>query len=201
MDQTETQTQTETQAPDFTAEWEQIRNDLENEALGALRIGQTLIKIRDALKPLGRWLPALSEHGMSQPQASRYIRYAELPEADRERRQRFKGFSLSEAIGERRTKKAAENSGTDQAADYSSTNSHEISDEERADWFDEIERRLTRAVKIVNAGKEALAGEPEPQFADDDARWQHKVHETAEDVLAIIDAHLRKELQRRFPCR
>ena len=61
------------EAPDFTEEWAQIRQDLEGEAAGALRIGQNLIKIRDRLKPLGLWLTALTEHGMSQPQASRYI--------------------------------------------------------------------------------------------------------------------------------
>src|SRR2546425_8265425 len=116
---------TPAEVPDFTAAWAQIREDLEDQAAGAFRIGQNLIKIRDRLKPLGLWPAALKEHGMSQPQASRYIRFAEMPERDREGYQRAVGFSLSEAVGERRRKKdaaAGEISDDGRGSDYSLTN-------------------------------------------------------------------------------
>jgi hypothetical protein len=187
---------------EFASEWQEITSLIGREAEGALRIGQLLIAIRDELKPRGLWLAALREHGMSQPQASRYIRYAELPESDRMLWQRVNGFSLSAAVGEHRTKKdATEESGTGQAPNYSSTNSPEIPADELADRLEEIDQRLKLAVEMVSKGEEALAGEPQPEYAADDARWKLKLSEIAEDVCTVISAHLMKELERRVPCR
>jgi hypothetical protein len=204
MDQQETQTETQTAAPDFTAEWRQIREDLESEAAGALRIGQNLIKIRDALKPLGLWLAALREHRMSQEQAWRYTTFAEMPEAEREPYMRLEGpFSLTKAIEGRSNKRSKKPAGP--APDYSSTNTPEIPDDERADWLAEIDQRVKLAVKMVSRGEEVLMGDPQPEYAADDARWTQKVSDVAEAVLTVIEAHeaqqLRKELERQFPCR
>lgn len=191
----------EVAGPDFTAEWSQIREDLTNEAEGALRIGLNLIRIRDALKPLGLWLAELQKHGMSQPQASRYIRYAQLPERDRAAFQRTRGFSLSEAIGESRRKKRA----TSEADHYSSTNSPAgeapIPEDELVDRLAEVEQRVKLAITIVEAGEQALAkvGEPQPEeFADDRGRWQAKLSEVADAVLAVIHEHLEEELRKRL---
>jgi hypothetical protein len=189
------------EAPDFTAEWAQIRADLENVAAGWLRIGLNLMKIRDALKPRGRWLPALREHGMSQPQASRYIRFAEkfakMPEDERAIFLRAKGLSLSEAVGE----------GREEPSDYSPTNSRNFEDEveipadELEDRRAEVERQKNLAHKIVDAGVKALKGEPTPEYADDDARWASVLDEVAADVLAVLFAHLPAELKKRLlPC-
>lgn len=145
----------EAAAPDFSAEWAQIRRDLEGEAEGALRIGRNLIKIRDALKPLHLWLAALREHGMSQPQASRYIRFAGLPERDREIYQRDTGFSLSRAIGERRGKRGA--GGEAGAAPEGEA---EIPEGERAERLAEIDRQLKLGIRMVQAGEAALGAEP-----------------------------------------
>lgn len=186
--------------PDFTAEWRQIRTDLENEAAGALHIGQNLIKIRDALKPLGQWLTALREHGMSQEQAWRYTTFAEMPEAEREPYMRLEGpFSLTKAIEGRSKKRSKKPAGP--APDYSSTNNPEIPADEVADRLAEIDQRLKLAVEMVGRGEEALAGEPQPEYADDDARWKRKLSEIAEDVVVVVSAHLKNELERRFPCR
>ncbi len=190
-------------APDFTAEWAQIRADLGDEAAGALRIGRNLIKIRDALKPLNLWIKALRENYMSPSQASRYIRFAELPERDREIFLRADGpFSLSDAVGERRRERRA------RASDFSPEKSPEIEAEveidadELADHRAEIDRRMKIAVDIVEAGVGALAGEPgPPEYAAADARWENKLREVADDVLAVIGDNLESELRERlFPC-
>jgi hypothetical protein len=182
---------------DFAAEWTLIREDLEREAAGALRIGQNLIKIRDALKPLGLWLAALREHGMSQPQASRYIRYAEMPERDREVYQRVVGFSLSDAVGEGKL--------GGRASEYSSTNSQnaeagiEVPADEIADRRAEIDRQLKLAVEMVDAGERVLAAGPQPpEYADDTARWASKLREVADAVLAVISERLETELTKRL---
>ncbi len=199
--------------PDFTAEWRQIREDLENQAAGALRIGQNLIKIRDALKPLGAWLATMRANGMSQPQASRYIRYAQLPERDRAIYQRVRGFSLSEAIGERRRKRkapgeAGEVSGGGRAADYSRANSRRraaeggregIPADELDDRRAEIDRRFTVAIKMIDAGKAALADGPKPpEYAGDPARWLSELRETADDMRAVINEGLEAALKKRL---
>jgi hypothetical protein len=179
--------------PHFTAEWAQIQTDLRNEALGARRIGENLIKIRDALKPLGLWLAALRGHGMSQPQASRYIRYAQLPERDRDAFQRVKGFSLTEAIGERRRTAVATVSQADRPMDV------EVPADELADRRAEIDRRFKLGLAMVKAGEAALAGESHPpEFAEDAQRWRNKLGEVAGDVLAVVNAGLEAELVRRL---
>src|SRR5438128_2098574 len=78
-------------APDFSSEWAQIRQDLLDEADAQLaqaerwlRVGQSLIKIRDVLKPRGTWLAELERNGIAQSTAWRKIEYAELSENDRE---------------------------------------------------------------------------------------------------------------------
>ncbi len=186
----------EAAVPDFTAEWSQICEVLRNEAEGALRIGLILIRIRDALKPLGLWLAALREHGMSQPQASRYIRYAELPERDRAAFQRTRGFSLSEAVGERRRKRA-----TTETAEIgvASADDVQISEDELTDILAEVDRRVKLAVRMVEAGERALASEPgPPEYADDQERWRARLSAVADAVLAVVNEGLEAELRKRL---
>jgi hypothetical protein len=193
------ETGTQTVVPDFTAEWQQIREDLESEATNALRIGRNLIKIRDALKPLGQWLAALREHGMSQPMAWRYITFAELPEADREPWMRVQWFSLAKAVEGRKRKDANEDSGTGQDSGLFATNNPEIPADELADRLAEIDQRFKLAIEMVNAGEAALAGEPQPpEYADDAAKWKSKLREVADTALAVIEAHLGEELRQRL---
>ncbi len=188
-------------APDFAEEWKQIRADLEKVAAGRLRIGQNLIKIRDALKPRGLWLPALREHGMSQPQASRYIRFAEMfakmSERDREIFLRAEDLSLSEAVGE----------GRREPSDYSSTNSRNSEDEvevpadELEDRRAEVKRRIELTYEVVDAIERTLARDPLPGYDDDAARWESDLHEVVDVVRAILDEYLVAELKRRLlPC-
>lgn len=178
--------------PDFTFEWMQIREGLESEADCALRIGQNLIKIRDVMKPLGLWLEELKKHGMSQPQASRYIRYAGLPECDRAAFQRANGFSLTEAVGEGRRKKDATQKPTE-APEIEAP----IPEDERADRLAEIEQQIKLAIKLVDLGEAQLTNEPSP-YADDDARWASRVAEIADDVRAVLIAGLEAELKKRL---
>jgi hypothetical protein len=188
------------QAPEFSDEWKQIRDDLANEAAGALRIGLNLIKIRDALKPLGPglWPAALPENGMSQPQASRYIRFAEMPEYEREVYLRAEGpFSLTDAVGERRRKRASDNSSTNSRNEEKGD--VEISDEQRAYRLAEIDRQRKLAVEIVEAGVKALADESQPpEYADESARWLGKLREVAAAVVAVIGEGLEAELTKRL---
>jgi hypothetical protein len=181
-------------SPDFSAEWKQIDEDLKGEAAGALRIGLNLKKIRDALKPRGLWLDALRDHGMSQPQASCYIRFAEMPESDRDRFQRIEGFSLSDAIGERR-KRASDNSpansrnGDDEVA---------VPDEELPDRLAEVNWQRQAADEIIEAGVEALAEEPYPGYAAGDPRLRSKLREVAAAMDKVIRAGLDAELKKRL---
>jgi hypothetical protein len=206
----DTRTATDVAVPDFTAEWRQITEDLESEAKYlnssaecALRIGETLIKIRDELKPRGLWLDALRDHGWSQPQASRYIRFANLPERDREPWLRRKAFSLSGAVGERPSRK--KDASGNPAADYSSTNSPEIPADELLDRSEEIDQRFKLAIAMIVAGERALAGEAHTEYADDADRWKRKLGEVADATLAVVEAHLKQELRQRLlsetPCR
>jgi hypothetical protein len=170
----------EAAAPDFAREWEEIRERLESEAAGALRIGQLLITIKDGL-PRGRWLPALREHGMSQPQASRYMRYARLPESDREIFQRRKGFSLSAAVGERRKKDApVEGSGEKQAA-------APIPPPERDETLAEIDRQFKLALDMVDFAEENFQQERE---------WA--MGNVADDIRALIREGLKAKLRARL---
>jgi len=180
--------------PDFAREWTEIREDLETEATGALRIGRNLIKIRDALKPLGLWLTGLREHGMSQSQASRYIRYAELPKAERKIFQRVKGFSLSAAVGERRGKKAADHSPANGPKDAEAVIPADELEERQA----EVGRKLKLAFEIVDAGERCLAGEPDPEYADDHERWQRKVDEVAAVMREYVNGPMEAELRSRL---
>ncbi len=180
---------------DFAAEWKLIDEDLRNEAAGALRIGLNLIRIRDAL-PRGRWLAELREHGMSQPVASRYIRFAKLPESDREVFLRAeRPFSLSAAVGERRKKKDAA-----PASDYSPTNSSEpeISDDERGARLAEVNWQRQAADEIIEAGVEALAEEPYSGYAAADPRLRSKLREVAAAMDKVIRAGLDAELKKRL---
>lgn len=205
----ETTNEITNEAPDFTAEWAQIREDhadvvaaTKRVGENALRIGLTLMKIRDALKPRGLWLKALDEQDIMSPtQAWRYVTFAELSESDREIFLRQKGFSLTAAIGESPRKKKGEAAGP--ASDFSSTKSRdvEIPLDELEALRAEVDRRMKRAVEIVDAGVKALAGEPEPVFADDYAKWRNWLDEVREAVLAVIGEHLEAELRERLlPC-
>jgi len=185
--------------PDFTAEWDLVKADMESaegllrdHAAVALHVGQTLIKIRDVLKPRKLWLKALEEHGISQPQASRYIRFAEMPERDREVYQRLR-FSLSEAIRERRSRPKA---GSQRAA--AEDTEAEIPDDERCDRLAEVEQRRKLAFKVVEAGLKALREQEPAEYADDDERWHNKLSEVVDAVLAVLDGHLEEELRKRL---
>ena len=170
---------TPAEVPDFTAAWAQIREDLEDQAAGAFRIGQNLIKIRDRLKPLGLWPAALKEHGMSQPQASRYIRFAEMPERDREVYLRLAGpFSLSAAIGERRSSDRAP-----VAADHSRriVAVPAIPEDEIED---QIEFLMTIARQIVEEGEDSYDTE--------------HVKVLLGAMQAVLDVGLEAELRRRL---
>jgi hypothetical protein len=184
-------------AKQIAARWEQIHEDLGDEAAGALRIGLNLIKIRDALKPLKRWLSALREHGMSQPQASRYIRYAELPERDRAAFQRASGFSLAAGHGE--GKKGKKGAATIRQTNSPAEAEVEIPADELADALAQVERRIKLAIEIVQAGEAALGDEPQPpEYADDDERWRNMLRQVADAVHAVIDQHLGAELKQRL---
>jgi hypothetical protein len=182
--------------PDFTAEWQQIEKDIQNEAEGALRVGQNLIKIKAAL-PHGMWLEALKEHGMSQPQASRYIRYARLPEADRLIFQRAKGFSLSRAVGERRSKPKAPSEAPRERVDETP-----ISADELAARLEGVEQRVKLAIDMVNLGEcelaNQIADERPQEYAEDDERWQGRVSEIANDLRDLIAEGLEAVMKRRL---
>ena len=171
-------------ASDFAREWAEITENLRKEAAGALRIGQNLIRIRDALKPLRLWLKALREHGISQPHASRYIRFAEMPEADREPYLRLEGpFSLSHAVGERRGKKKGDHSPANGSEAGAMVPAEEMEEERRAE--------IALARKIVEEGARQLAFAPPPEHADDHERWQSKVREAGGVLRRLLDEHLR----------
>jgi hypothetical protein len=179
--------------PDFAAEWAEIRRDLEGEAAGALRVGRSLITIRDALKPRGLWLKALREHGMSQPQANRYVRYAELPERDREAFQRVNGFSLSAAVGETRSKKAA-------AAEAGAAPADEapIPESELSARVAEVNWWLKQAVATMEAGEAARGTEPPPDYAGNAELWGDELGELVTDAIAVLEEGLGARLRKRL---
>ncbi len=191
----------------FTAEWRQIKADIEgaegllrDHAAAALRVGQALIRIRAALTPHKLWIKALEEHGISQPKASRYIRFAEIPPADREVFQREKWFSVSRAVGEADRRKGAAAS----EGDHSSTNSPaeaEIPADELCDRLAEVEQRVKLAIDLVNRGECELANsgaDDLPEYAEDNERWQVRVAEIADDLRELIAEGLEGVLKRRL---
>jgi hypothetical protein len=176
--------------PDFTDTWVQIHKDLNGMAAGALRIGEQLKTIRDELKSRGLWLKELKNHGWSQPQASRYVRFAELPKEAREIYMQCENFSLSAAVGEpRRTK--SHNTKSAPALG-------EISPSEREERLSEIDEQFKLVLKLVEAGERVLADDPQPEYADDPVKWQGKVTAAATAALAVLHAGLREELQKRL---
>jgi hypothetical protein len=187
-------------ALDFSAEWAQIRRDLLDEADAQrvqadrwLRIGRNLIKVRDALKPLGHWLAELEKNGISQPTAWRYTEYAELSESDREIYLRRR-VSPSAAVDKRRREKAMEaEPGAAEAGEVSTQES------ERNARLAEIARQLKLGVAMVEAGETALGSEPPPEHGGDAERWRDELAEVADAVLAVLnggslEAALRKRL-------
>jgi len=177
--------------PDFSLEWAQISEGLKNEAACALQIGLNLIRIMDELKPRRVWLAALREHGMSQPQASRYIRFAKMPERDREPFQRVNGFSLSAAIGEARSKAVAVKEGAALAGDVL------VPEGERARRDAEVARRLKLAIAMVECGEVAM-GRELPPGEEEVEQWRETLDEVAAEVYALIEERLEARLRERL---
>jgi hypothetical protein len=121
-----------------------------------------------------------------------------MSESDREVLLRKEGpFCLSAAIGESPRKKKGEVA--EPVSDFPSTKNRDVPADELADQLARVDKQRKRAFEIVEAGVEALSGEPEPEFADDDARWRRNLDEVAEAVFAVIGEHLEAELMKRLP--
>jgi len=189
-------------APDLAALWDEILRALDGEAAGALRVGRNLIKIKAAL-PHGRWAAALREHGMSQPQAWRYMEYAKLYERDPAAFARDgalyqrKGFSLSEAIGERREKEDAA-AATGAEANQAQADEAPIPESELDARLAEVSWWLKQAVATVEAGEAARATEPPPDYAGDAELWRDELGELVADVIALVEGGLEARLSKRL---
>lgn len=191
----------EVAVPHFTAEWDQIRKDVEEvgsltRAWGAaaLRVGQNLIKIRDELKPLKLWLSELEKRGWSQSSASRYIRFAEMPEGKREVWLRGKHFSLSAAVGEGRGGKNGAGANVEAGTQETS-----LDEAERAERLAEVAQLLKLGIRVVEAGEKTVVAESESGWSEeDDARFRSRLSIAADALLVVARDHLEAELKRRL---